>query len=110
MKLAAMGLSIGVAMCALTAPSTAATVANKPGINKVEKREQARIRQGIRSGELTRAEAARLEAEQARIRVYERYNRMDGGKLTQKERAQLNRQLHQASRHIYQQKHDSQDR
>jgi hypothetical protein len=77
-------------------------------INQREHREQVRIRQGIRSGELTRAEARRLEAEQARIRANERRSRRDG--LDAKERRRLQNQLHRASRDIRRQKHDRQDR
>ena len=80
------------------------------GINARQQREQARIRQGVRSGELTRREAARLEAEQARIRAHEAYARRSGGELTALERARLERQLNRASRDIYRQKHDRQDR
>jgi hypothetical protein len=101
MKAKAFGLLLGVAVCA--------TPVLASGINKKEHREQARIRQGIRSGELTRAEARRLEAEQARIRVDERFDRADG-KLTLKERRQLHKELRRASRDIYRQKHDNQNR
>ena len=79
------------------------------GINRREYREQQRIRQGIRSGELTRREAGRLEAEQARIRVSERNARRDGY-ISPRERARLDRELDRASRDIYRQKHDGQDR
>ena len=79
------------------------------GINRREYRDQQRIRQGIRSGELTRREAGRLEAEQARIRVNERYTRRDGY-ISPRERARLDRELDRASRDIYRQKHDGQDR
>jgi len=103
MRARAIGWILGLAVCA-----TPALAAGK-SINKVEHREQQRIRQGMRSGELTRAEARRLEAEQARIRVNERYARADG-KLTTREREQLNRELHRASHDIYRQKHDNQDR
>jgi hypothetical protein len=110
MKIASLGLGLAVVACALMAPAMASAHDQKPTINKAQRREQARIRQGMRSGELTRAEAARLEAEQARLQVWERYNRADGGGLTAKERERLYKELHQASRHIYNQKHDKQDR
>jgi hypothetical protein len=83
--------------------------ASTPYINRREREEQRRIRQGIRSGELTRREAGRLEAEQARIRVAERFARADGT-VTRRERYRLNRMLDHASRDIHRQKHDSQDR
>ena len=79
------------------------------GINGRQHRERQRIRQGIRSGELTRLEAGRLGAQQARIRAYERYARRDGS-ISPRERARLHRGMGRASRNIYRQKHDRQDR
>ena len=103
MKGTVTSLLVGVALCAAPAVASAKT------INGIEHREQLRIRQGIRSGELTRAEARRLEAEQARVRVDERFARADG-RLTPKERERLHKELRHASRDIYRQKHDNQDR
>ena len=80
------------------------------GINRREYREQQRINQGIRSGELTRREAARLEAGLARIRTDERFARMSGGGISPRERARLEREMNRESRYIYRQKHDGQDR
>jgi len=96
----------GLGICVALAP---ATLSAHPSINQTERREQVRINQGIRSGELTRQEARRLEAEQARIRVDERFARADGN-LTSKERERLRNELSHASRDIYHQKHDRQDR
>ena len=79
------------------------------GIDGRQYREQRRIREGIRSGELTRREAGRLEAEQARIRVDERFARRDGY-ISPRERARLDRELDRANHDIYRQKHDRQDR
>ena len=83
-------------------------IANAAPINGRESHEQARIRQGVRSGELTRREAVRLEREQAKIRVDERFLRRNG--LTAKERARLQNELNRASKDIHRQKHDNQDR
>ena len=85
------------------------SIAGPRGINRREYQEQRRIGQGIRSGELTRREAARLEAGLARIRVDERFARRDG-EITPRERARLNRELNRESRAIYRQTHDGQDR
>jgi hypothetical protein len=79
-------------------------------INNRQQHQQQRIRQGVRSGELTRREAARLQAQEARIRVNEAYARRSGGEFTQRERFRIQRQLNHASRNIYRQKHDRQDR
>jgi hypothetical protein len=80
------------------------------GINGRQSNQQTRIRQGIRSGELTRGEAARLQTQQARIRVFEGFARRSGGEFTSQERLRIQRQLNRSSRNIYRQKHDNQDR
>ena len=73
-----------------------------------ERRQQARIAQGARSGELTPAEAARLERKQARLRRQIRRDRVDGGGLSARERSRINRQQNQLNRKIYREKHDNQ--
>ena len=62
-----------------------------------------------RDGELSRAETRRLEAEEARIRASEARAKRDG-KITPAERERLQKELDKASRDIYQQKHDEQER
>jgi hypothetical protein len=79
-------------------------------INDRQRNQQQRIRQGIRSGELTRREAYRVQSRQARIGVREAYARRSGGEFTLRERARIQRQLNRSSRGIYRQKHDRQDR
>jgi hypothetical protein len=79
-------------------------------LNARQHEQQQRIRAGLRSGELTRLEAARLQAEQARIRAAEARARRSGGVFTARERARIQHELNQASRHIYRQNHDRQDR
>ena len=80
------------------------------GVNERQRNQQLRIRQGIRSGELTRVEAARLERREAQIGLNEALARRSGGEFTPRERARIQRQLDRASRDIYRQKHDRQDR
>src|SRR2546426_4970539 len=74
-------------------------------INRREYREQKRINRGIRSGELTRREADRLEEGLAKIKTDERFARMDGD-LSYRERVRLNRELNHESREIYRHKHN----
>lgn len=88
--------------------ASAVSMAGSHGIDRREYREQQRINQGIRSGELTRREARRLEAGLARIKIDERFARSDGN-LSPRERARLNRELNHESGGIYRQKHDGQD-
>ena len=78
-------------------------------INRLQERQRERILQGMRSGELTPREAARLIAEQRMIREDERRYRADGV-LTRDERRDLWQQLNAASRHIYNETHDAQER
>jgi hypothetical protein len=95
---------LGTALCAGMLTGTASATS----INTRQRHEQTRIRQGVRSGELTRQEAKRLELEQRKIRIQEQLARKNG--LTPKERARLQKELEKASRDIYKQKHDNQDR
>jgi len=90
-------------------PAVAMAGTRDPGVNQRQHNQQARIQQGVKSGELTRGEATRLQAEQRHIRREERRYKSDG-ELTPAERADLQRDLNRSSRHIYDQKHDAQDR
>lgn len=78
-----------------------------PGVNARQYNQQQRIGQGVRSGQLTPRETARLSREQAHIRAEERRYKSDGV-LTGAERADLHRDLNAANRHIYNEKHDRQ--
>lgn len=80
-----------------------------PGVNAREHRQQHRITQGVKSGELTQREARTLRREQRAIRAEERAYKADGH-LDRAERRDLHQDLDQASRNIYQQKHDAQKR
>ncbi len=78
--------------------------------NRREHYQRERIREGIRSGELTRGEAHKLINEQRRIEAYERRSRLDDGRLDWQERQRLDRMLDRSNRDIYREKHDRQDR
>jgi len=80
-----------------------------PSVDRREHRQQRRVRHGVRSGSLTRREAARLEAQQARTRRLEAKAKSDGT-VTRRERARLQRRENRTSRHIYRQKRDAQKR
>ena len=79
-------------------------------INRREYYQRDRIRDGIRSGELTRGEAYRLINERRRIEAYERRSRLDDGRLDYRERRRLDQMLDRSNRDIYREKHDRQDR
>jgi hypothetical protein len=80
-----------------------------PGVDRREHRQQHRIVQGVRSGELTGRETLRLERGECDIRRDERRAKADG-EVTARERAHLQRELNHESRHIYRAKHDNDGR
>jgi hypothetical protein len=96
------------ALMALAIDSTiqAEPGARDPGVNARQRAQHARVAQGVRSGELTPAETREIAKEQRSIRQEEREFKADG-KLTVAERKELHQDLNQASRNIYEQKHDA---
>jgi hypothetical protein len=78
-------------------------------VNAQQENQRDRIAQGVRSGELTRQEAERLQREQWQIRVLEqRY--LSDRRLSQHEYAKLQEELREAGQHIRAEKSDRQDR
>ena len=81
------------------------------GNNQVGQRrenQQDRIAQGIKSGQLTAGETAKLENQQRGINQQVRADRAaNGGKLTAGEKAQVNKEQNQASKNIYNKKHNA---
>ncbi|MDT7540403.1 MAG: hypothetical protein QOE33_307 [Acidobacteriota bacterium] len=108
MKSILMKLPAAFVLCAsLFAVGTSA--AAPQNIDRREQRQQRRIRQGVRSGELTRREARGLERRETRVNRAEWRARRSGGTLTGRERGRLNRELNRSSRAVYRQKHDRQE-
>ena len=76
-------------------------------INARKENQQDRIGQGVKSGQLTSRETARLERQEAGINHEERGMRAeDNGHLTKQDRRTLARQQNQESRRIYRDKHN----
>jgi hypothetical protein len=82
----------------------------KFGIEQRQRNQQRRIAQGVRNGQLTGRETARLERREAGIERREQRMRASGGQFTRGERRAIQRQLNGTSRQIYRQKHDRQHR
>jgi len=80
-----------------------------PGIARRQAEQQARINQGVRSGELTPEEARGLRTEQKLVRITKRAMKADGA-VTPRERRAPNRQLTRTSRDIAREKRDSEKR
>jgi hypothetical protein len=104
MKQALIALVIAGAIGGTGQAASASTV------NEREHAQRHRIARGVRDGELTATEAARLAAQQQAIRAQEARMRADGGGLGPRERARLQRELSRTNRNIYRQTHDRQDR
>ncbi len=81
----------------------------KAHTNARQHRQEHRIRKGVESGELTKKEAARLKAEQKAVNKMEE-EALEDGHLSKKEKKHLQRAQNAASRDIYRQKHDEQQR
>jgi hypothetical protein len=70
--------------------------------------QQDRIANGIRSGQLTAGETAKLEGQENKINKEVHAERQaNGGNLTNKQKAQVNRQLNHESARIYNNKHNA---
>jgi hypothetical protein len=81
------------------------------GNNKVGQRrenQQDRIAQGIKNGQLTAGETAKLENQQKGINQQVKADRTaNGGKLTTGEKQQINKEKNAASKNIYNKKHNA---
>lgn len=102
-------LIIPVAIAALFVHQAAQAQESAAGVNERQRNQMERIRDGARSGELTRGETQRLVGEQREIRREESAYRSDGV-VTPRERADLHRDLNRSSNHIWRERHDAQVR
>lgn len=80
-----------------------------PGVSKRQVNQEERIAQGVKSGELTQAEAKKLQGEEKALRTEKRAYK-DDGVVTPAERKDLHQDANQASKDIYAEKHDAEVR
>ena len=101
--------AIAIGICLLSAFSGADArdlhKTRDPGVNARQHWQHQRIRQGVRSGELTKSEVQGLHQGQKSIREEEREYKSDG-KLTLDERKDLHQDLNAESKDIYTDKHN----
>lgn len=116
-KLTLMLAGLGIAAAAVPASAIAAPAphfASYQGgwqnINARQANLEARISRGVRSGALTRAEAARLRAQFRDLNRLEARYRASGRGLTMAERRDLDRRFDALSARIRFEKHDRQGR
>jgi hypothetical protein len=78
-----------------------------PEVNQRLDNQNQRIDQGVASGELTHKEAKNLRKDDRKIHKEIKKDRAEnGGKLTPKEKAKVNRQENHVSKKIYRKKHN----
>ena len=93
-----------VALVAMGLTSVTAQTAT-PRATKRQVKQQARINQGVKSGELTPGETRRLERQQVKIQHDKKVAKSDGT-VTPAERAKIAREQNRASKRIYRMKHN----
>ena len=103
LKKAAVAVALGAVF------STAVLAQGAPGFDRRDAFNNERIEQGIRSGQLTPREVARLRQRQAEIERMEARARRDGV-ITGRERARIEIAQNDLSRLIRREKHDRQVR
>lgn len=79
-------------------------------IKQRAKNQHHRIKQGVKSGEITKAEAVNLRNDQKEIRQDVREAKVNDGKITKGERKEIKQEQRQASRKIFRKKHNLKDR
>ncbi|MCJ8211316.1 hypothetical protein MUY27_16475 [Mucilaginibacter sp. RS28] len=99
----------GIMVMILAVTSVANAQYRKPSYITRDRYDQARIHQGVRSGELTRREARNLEMRKRQL-DRDRRMAMADGRITPGERRYLNHKENQLSRAIYDKKHNYRDR
>ena len=80
-----------------------------PGIHKRQINQVRRVKQGVRSGELTSAETVRLGKQQININRQKRHFKADGS-FTKRERFVVHKRQNRASKNIYRKKHNNRKR
>jgi hypothetical protein len=102
-------LALGTASLVLTLAAMAQAVAPPPGTaGQRRANQQARIAQGVKSGQLTAHETGNLEHREASVNHEERNMRAaDNGKLTAADRTALNNRQNHISNSIYKDKHNA---
>jgi len=104
-----LAMAAAVGALTLAAPAAAQSYGGWQPINQRQAQLDYRIDQGVRSGDLTRREAANLRAEFNQIaRIEADYRRSNG--LSPRERADLDRRFDNLSQRVRWERNDRQDR
>lgn len=82
---------------------------NRLNINEKQKNQKQRIVQGVKSGELTFRETARLTKQQVNIQRKKKQFKSDGT-FSKRERLNIRKRQYKASKNIYRKKHNDRKR
>ena len=96
-----------IALASTTSFAQTATPPSTPRVDAREVKQDARIQQGVATGQLNAKESYRLEKQQANINRVEANAKADG-RVTLGERKHLNHMQNKAGRNIRHQKRDAQ--
>ena len=108
MKVMFLSAALSVFALPVVAQSTNSAPVTGESIQDRKENQQDRIAQGIKSGQLTASETAKLENQQRAINHQVAADRAaNSGRLTAGEKAQINHEQNQASRKIYNKKHNA---
>ena len=109
MKRIIIGILSGALLAGTAAMSFGQDAPKEGKIKARKENQQKRVANGVKSGQLTPHETARIENNESKINKEVRQDRKaNGGNLTNKEKARVNRQQNKVSKEIYNQKHDGQ--
>lgn len=100
-------LLLGLGLVAFCASGFSQTTKKK--VNKRQVVQQKKINQGVKSGELTKKEAAQLQMQQRDIKKTKQAAKADGV-VTKKEKAIINHKQNKAAGNIARKKHNKKDR
>ena len=104
---AMLASALVIAPAAMIAQTTPTPGAHDYNINQRKVDQQDRIANGVKNGQLTAGQTARLEHQESGINKEERGMRaQDNGHLTKQDRQTIHGQQNQVSRRIYRDKHD----
>lgn len=107
MNLKTIAAVVLLSAAAYTAKAQTTTTTEKP-VSAI-KNDKTRIKQGVKSGELTNAETVRLATQTAKLKNEKEAYKADGV-VTAEERKDYRNDKKKVSRTIYRQKHDAQTR
>lgn len=80
-----------------------------PKVKERQIKQQKRIKQGVKSGELTKREVVKLEKQQRQVNRTKKRAKADGV-VTKKERAKIHRKQNKTSKNVFRAKHNNRDR